>query len=211
MTPATSNETDPHVILGVRRNASQKTIRRAYRKLAMENHPDRNVGDSEAAARFKAVHEAYAKLTGKKIEPDNTNAAVYGVLAAVFGIVLSTLIEKGANVKTVDYVAHMRECLKQQIQPVQENVRKMDKWRDALLAMKGRFQGKEAEAMEGIIEHNLAVGERESAKPKKQLDMMQAAMKLLQDCSFKFELQKTMATTTAGMSTSSIRWTIFGM
>ncbi len=49
-------------ILGVSRDADIATIKRAYRKLAMQYHPDRNPGDAEAEHRFKEINEAYDVL-----------------------------------------------------------------------------------------------------------------------------------------------------
>ncbi|MEE4204969.1 MAG: molecular chaperone DnaJ [Erythrobacter sp.] len=53
---------DYYQTLGVSRDADGATIKSAYRKLAMKWHPDRNPGDAEAEARFKAVGEAYECL-----------------------------------------------------------------------------------------------------------------------------------------------------
>jgi molecular chaperone DnaJ len=53
---------DYYKTLGVARDASPDEIKRAYRKLAMEVHPDRNAGSKEAEARFKEVSEAYEVL-----------------------------------------------------------------------------------------------------------------------------------------------------
>jgi molecular chaperone DnaJ len=52
-------ETDYYELLQVERGADDKTIKSAYRRLAMECHPDRNGGCTEAEARFKAISEAY--------------------------------------------------------------------------------------------------------------------------------------------------------
>jgi curved DNA-binding protein len=54
---------DYYQTLGVSRNASQADIKKAFRKLARENHPDKNPGNSEAERRFKAVNEANAVLS----------------------------------------------------------------------------------------------------------------------------------------------------
>ncbi len=50
-------------ILGLKASASTEEIRKAYRKLALHYHPDRNRGDATAEERFKAISEAYAVLT----------------------------------------------------------------------------------------------------------------------------------------------------
>lgn len=54
---------DYYAILGVPRNATQEEIKKAYRKLAMQYHPDRNKGNKEAEEKFKEINEAYAVLS----------------------------------------------------------------------------------------------------------------------------------------------------
>ena len=54
---------DFYEVLGVGKDASDGDIKKAYRALAMKYHPDRNVGDEDAAARFKEAAEAYAVLS----------------------------------------------------------------------------------------------------------------------------------------------------
>jgi molecular chaperone DnaJ len=54
---------DYYEVLGVDRSANDDQIRKAYRKLAMQYHPDRNKGDKGAEEKFKEVGEAYAVLT----------------------------------------------------------------------------------------------------------------------------------------------------
>ncbi len=54
---------DYYEVLGVSRNASKEDLKKAYRKLAMQYHPDRNPGDKEAEEKFKEAAEAYEVLS----------------------------------------------------------------------------------------------------------------------------------------------------
>ena len=53
---------DYYKILGVDRNASKEEIKRAYRKLALKTHPDRNPGNAKSEEKFKEINEAYQVL-----------------------------------------------------------------------------------------------------------------------------------------------------
>ena len=57
---------DYYTILGVDKKADEKTIRRAFRKLAKKYHPDTNQGDKTAEQKFKEINEAYAILGDEK-------------------------------------------------------------------------------------------------------------------------------------------------
>jgi len=54
---------DYYELLEIDRDATPDAVKKSYRKLAMQNHPDRNPGDHEAEARFKEVSEAYQVLS----------------------------------------------------------------------------------------------------------------------------------------------------
>jgi len=54
---------DYYQILGVERNASEDEIKKAYRKLALKYHPDRNPGDKTSEEKFKEINEAYSCLS----------------------------------------------------------------------------------------------------------------------------------------------------
>lgn len=54
---------DYYQVLGVARNADEKEIKKAFRKLAQQYHPDKNPGNAEAERKFKEVNEAYTVLS----------------------------------------------------------------------------------------------------------------------------------------------------
>ncbi|MFV2102538.1 molecular chaperone DnaJ [Micromonospora sp. LOL_024] len=72
-------EKDFYAVLGVAKTTPGDDIKKAYRKLARESHPDHNPGDQRAEERFKAVSEAYAVLG------DDVKRREYDELRSLFG------------------------------------------------------------------------------------------------------------------------------
>src|SRR5919112_2227784 len=70
---------DPYRTLGVDRKASDEEIKKAYRNLARQYHPDRNAGDKAAEERFKEVQEAYSILS------DSEKRKAYDSGGGIFG------------------------------------------------------------------------------------------------------------------------------
>ena len=60
---------DYYEVLGVEKSADQEAIKKAYRKLAVKYHPDRNPGDKEAEEKFKEATEAYEVLSDEQKRP----------------------------------------------------------------------------------------------------------------------------------------------
>ena len=75
---------DHYEVLGVGRDASVEEVKKAYRRLAREEHPDANPGDPGAEARFKEATAAYGQAL--KLNPENEKARA--ALAGVTGRVL---------------------------------------------------------------------------------------------------------------------------
>ncbi|HEX2769786.1 MAG TPA: DnaJ domain-containing protein, partial [Geobacteraceae bacterium] len=60
---ANGEKRDYYEVLSVHRNASETEIKKAFRKVAIQHHPDKNPGDKSAEDRFKEVTEAYEVLS----------------------------------------------------------------------------------------------------------------------------------------------------
>ena len=88
---------DYYEVLGVNRDASEEDIKKAYRKLAMKHHPDRNPDNPKAEEQFKEAKEAYEILcdAAKRaaydqyghagVDPNAAGAAGFGGFADAFG------------------------------------------------------------------------------------------------------------------------------
>ena len=71
---------DYYEVLGISKNATASEIKKAYRKKAVQNHPDKNPGDKESEERFKKAAEAYEILSSqdKKSKYDQPTALLLG-------------------------------------------------------------------------------------------------------------------------------------
>lgn len=78
---------DPYEVLGVGKNATEEEIKKAYRKMAIKYHPDKNPGDKEAEERFKEAASSYEILSDpkKKAQYDRFGHSGPGMGAGGFG------------------------------------------------------------------------------------------------------------------------------
>uniref|UniRef100_A0A7C2FQS2 Chaperone protein DnaJ n=1 Tax=Thermus islandicus TaxID=540988 RepID=A0A7C2FQS2_9DEIN len=100
---------DYYAILGVSREASQEEIKKAYRRLALEYHPDRHPGDKAAEERFKEINEAYAVLSdpekrarydrGLLGAPEVSPEDLFDLFAQVFGFRRESVAPRGEDLE----------------------------------------------------------------------------------------------------------------
>lgn len=109
--------TDYYKILGVARDASQEEIKKVYRQLALQYHPDKNNGDKASEERFKGISEAYIILgdlpkrnaydyaQGNKIHPGGRNFGEHGQATPAMYLVLF----KRIKAKVLNAGGHINE------------------------------------------------------------------------------------------------------
>ncbi|MDX6223066.1 MAG: molecular chaperone DnaJ [Frankiales bacterium] len=92
-------EKDYYAALGVTKNATAADVKKAYRKLAQQHHPDRNKGDATAEEKFKEVSEAYSVLS------DDAKRKEYDEARSLFGSgrLRSTPSGTGGSSSTFDF------------------------------------------------------------------------------------------------------------
>lgn len=69
---------DPYKVLGVSPNATDDEIKKAYRRLAKQYHPDRNPGDAAAAKKMQQINAAYEQIKNPEKQQPNTGYGNYG-------------------------------------------------------------------------------------------------------------------------------------
>lgn len=100
---------DYYEILGASESSSGEELKKAYRKLAMKYHPDRNPGNREAEERFKEAKEAYEVLGDEQkraaydryghsgVDPNNTSGMASGSFADAFGDIFGDIFGGTSN------------------------------------------------------------------------------------------------------------------
>jgi len=115
---------DFYEVLGVDRDADAAHIKAAYRRLALQYHPDRNPGDHEAEERFKSINEAYAVLSddqkrshydrfGSVDEGATFSGDIFDIFASVFGGGMAGARPRQRGQAGEDLEAHLSVTLEQ--------------------------------------------------------------------------------------------------
>lgn len=203
---------DPYARLQVRRNASKAVIRKAYRALALETHPDRGGDRSD----FQEIQLAYDVLiddarrahfdaTGE-IDGgvDNRENSVMSVVAEALQLVVLELLKQGADPEREDMVAHLRTALQARNDEMAKAKAGQLKAKAFLEGLLGRFEIKGPNALELMVRGQIAAIDRSVQSIETHQPVQQAAVEFVERYRFKFKKGRWAAdsATTAGQVTS---------
>ena len=220
---------DLYAVLGVSRSARRQTIQKAYRRLAMQYHPDRNPGSAEAAERFRQVQLAWDVLgdadkrahydrTGEVEGPAQSKSEANALVAlqtVYFDAVKAIAESPGARAAEQDLVDIMRQVVDKKQKGLEEQRKSILALRRVIKDTQGRFST--ADGSENYLEQVAAAlyakGEAELAQVKQQLDVGHDCLALLKKIRYSREASSFASifgryNGQAGSPTGRVAWTM---
>ncbi len=142
--------TDPYKVLGVSPDASDEEIKKAYRRLAKQYHPDRNPGDAEAAKKMQEVNAAYEQIKNpEKAQQNQGTYNPYGQWGGGYNAYGQQGRPSYAQILNAAYQYIMFRQYYQALQILQSTTERTARWY-YLSALANRGVGNQVTAMEHI-------------------------------------------------------------
>ncbi len=166
----TVSERDYYELLGVSRDASTEEIKRAYRRLALELHPDRNPSE-EAEEEFRKVQRAYEVLgdperwkrydaTGTTSTKNDIGDAAQAKLAEIFALAIRTATDDSDLIEEVRRsVVHTKATMDRDVSKLRKEIEKLEKTRARVKRKDDGFNLFDHVAAEQIKRHNKQINE----------------------------------------------------
>lgn len=213
--------TDPYKILGVRRNATAKTIRSAYHKKARQSHPDTNPGDEGAASRFDAVRKAYELLsdpvrrqrydeTGDSSEPRPVNGSGFDFIDIIARALDDTLraSHQSGNTDKVNIVEAVKGRVSEVRRKVEADLGDLKKSLGVVKKAMGRVTTAEGQTnlLEEILRRKCADHEPLIAAASGELDRLTRALNYLKECKCDGTAPSPDSFAIGGWSTFKMSW-----
>lgn len=196
--------TDLYHVLGVTKDATAEDINDAYRLLAKKYHPDRNVGDEFAAARYAEVDEAYSILSdperrsrydtnGDCRRPNTEEQDLLGVIAPVlFQAIQETEQYTNGGVKTSDLKTKMVNKITGTLRRIEEHRGKINAGIHTLEIVLGRFEkeGQSDDMLNGVVQSQLTQLKTQLEQVKFDLNRHDRALKYLSGVEYRRDKTK---------------------
>jgi len=188
---------DPYQVLNLTRTASKKAIRKAYRALARQRHPDTG-GSVEAFAELKLAYEVlmddarrhkfHATGTVDATVPNNAAAMALIQITQQFVSVMRQLLEQGADPLQQDLVELLGRFLEEKKHDIVDHLAKRESTRATMAKLLGRFQvDKGDNLLEEMVQGQLGILDGQTTLANKELNQVREALKLLKKYKFRRE------------------------
>jgi DnaJ-class molecular chaperone len=96
---------DYYEILGVDKDVDKKELKKAYRKVAMKHHPDRNEGDKASEEKFKEASEAYEVLSDEQKRGAYVVMATQALIQAKAAVMVMAVVQAVSVISLVTFLA----------------------------------------------------------------------------------------------------------
>ncbi len=189
---------NPYRILGVKRQATAEEIRRAYRRLSLEFHPDRKPGDRAAEARYKEIQNAYEVLGDPERRRHFDETGEVGRRAAFSDAFINVMqviawaVENGLkfgwqnkiNLPECDFLELIRVPLLSARKDCQENLRLIDACEATLKKASTRITIDGENVFDEVIALHLHLIKRDRAAVQTKLERVDGALEYLSKCRY---------------------------
>jgi DnaJ-class molecular chaperone len=196
---------DLYKTLGVAKDANDATIKKAYRKLSLKHHPDRNPGDPEAEQRFKDVQRAYLVLSDpdKRTMYDNGGTdeeaaspgagkpTIQSVLTTAYVTLIGVLANNHQDPRYANIVDMMRQIIEQQIQNLKGDLNNAGRAQGFIETTLLRLSDPES-TFRNVLEDELSHLKDGMKKSEEMITLSKQAISYLRKCGYKVDPPPTM-------------------
>ncbi|MFI5113523.1 MAG: J domain-containing protein [Terriglobales bacterium] len=204
--------TDLYEVLGVKKKATKDAIRKAYRRLAMSLHPDRNIGDEAAAQRFKEVQTAYDVLsdaarrarydaTGEVTDPKVVSEAaeIASILQPCLMNILHEAVKQGQDFGKLDLVESFKMTFRESMKQLKVNRETWEKMKSGLEAVVERASLEnpgegEDNLLVSVAKSQLDLAAKNVANIMDEERRFKLAEKFVKRCRYRMDLVKVVMT-----------------
>lgn len=201
--------------LGVRQNASQATIKRAYRKLATQYHPDRNPGDKAAEERCKEIGYAYEVLSDpgrrRRYDASGVDSIQTGDAAEILVVLVPILMETiqaaaqshHTRVEDADLIDQMKAKLRNRQTALANEIASAEKGKEVLGKCADRFSVPDGEENYLTMSLRSEINSLEArlVQVREEAEKLGRAMAYLAKCKYRRDIARA----GSGVSSATVR------
>jgi DnaJ-class molecular chaperone len=195
---------DLYSVLGVAKDATQKDIKQAFKKLAGKHHPDREGGDE---GKFKEIQKAYDILNNEdkrkrydatgETGSDNIRQAALARIAEA----INTLVQQNiTRLDTVDIIGTLTSGISKDIKHNEEQIRVIS---ERLSFLNNNIKRATGDIIKGVFEDNIKAYNSTIEQAKRNIELCNEALSILEDCDYSYDIHNAIPSTGGYTSTTT--------